>query len=179
MQTKRIQCPQCGVVLDVKNSKNESVKQIKCPSCYSVLQIKFAPSDEPLDAHTFYAPAISKENYGATELARSSTTHKSAGLVYEGITYPLEMGENIVGRKANTSQASIQIATEDRYMSRQHCRITVTSLSDGSVKAVLCDYQNKNMTFVDGQTIGQGDEIRLSDGNKITMGQTTVTFKLT
>ena len=63
-------------------------------------------------------------------------------------------------------------------MSRQHCIINVSTLSDGSKKAVLSNYQNKNSTTIDGQLIGKGDEIRLTDGNSITMGHTTVTFKL-
>ena len=177
MQVKRIQCPQCGVVLDVKNSKNETVKQITCPSCSTVLQVKFAPQNDPIEAHTYYAPKTNMDQYGKTELASSSTIHKSACLVYEGTTLPLMIGDNIIGRKGQTSKASVQIATDDRYLSRQHCRITITILSDGSLKAILRDYQNKNMTFVDGQAIDEGDEIRLSDGCRITMGNTTVTFK--
>lgn len=177
MQVKRIQCPQCGVVLDVKNSKNETAKQITCPSCNTVLQVKFTPQNEPIEAHTYYAPKTNNEELGRTELASPQTIHKSASLTHEGKTYPLEMGENIIGRKGQSSKASVQIDTDDRYMSRQHCRISVTSLPDGSLKAVLRDYKNKNMTSVDGQTLGPDDEIRLSDGNKITMGNTTVTFK--
>ena len=41
MQTKRIKCPQCGVVLDVKNSKNEGIKQVTCPMCNAVLRVHF------------------------------------------------------------------------------------------------------------------------------------------
>jgi pSer/pThr/pTyr-binding forkhead associated (FHA) protein len=90
----------------------------------------------------------------------------------------LEEGRNIVGRKGTTSKATVQIATEDRYMSRQHCSITVTTLPDGTKKAVLSNYQNKNLTTVDGQEIETGDEIRLTNGDRITMGHTTVVFKL-
>ena len=91
--------------------------------------------------------------------------------------YP-EEGKNIVGRKGNTSKATVQIATDDHYMSRQHCAINVTTLPDGTIKAVLSNYQNKNCTKVEGQEIETGDAIRLSDGNQITMGHTTVIFKL-
>ena len=178
MLTKRIQCPQCGVVLDVKNSKNESVKLISCPSCNAALQIKFEPQKEPLEAHTFYAPKVSTESDGSTELAPPNKTQNSACLIYEDYTYHLEMGDNVIGRKGTSSKASIQIATTDRYMSRQHCRINVSLLPDNNLKTVLCDYQNKNMTSVNGQAIVQGDEIRLMDGDKITMGETTLTFKL-
>jgi len=98
--------------------------------------------------------------------------------MYGGVEYPLEDGQNIIGRKGQTSKATIQIETPDRYMSRQHCSITVNQLPDGTMKAVLCNYQNKNLTSIDGQEIETGDAIRLTNGNSITMGHTTVIFKL-
>lgn len=188
MQTKRIKCPSCGVVLDVKNSKNEEVKQIVCPQCKCVLQIRFAPHKEPMEAHTFIAPKSSISDgatqlacdaNGATQLATSAhKTITSAKLLFDGISYELKEGQNIIGRKGTTSKATVQIATEDRYMSRQHCAINVATLPDDTKKAVLSNYQNKNLTSVDGQEIETGDAVRLTDGNAITMGHTTVTFKL-
>lgn len=190
MQTKRIKCPKCGVVLDVKNSKNEEVKQITCPSCKTLLQVKFQPQQEPIEAKTFYAPPkqpvadngatqLAGGSFGATQLVMSPKKETSrVNLQYGGISYPLEEGRNIVGRKASTSTATIQIETADRYMSRQHCSITVTSLPDGTKKVVLSNYQNKNQTTIDGLPVETGDVIRLIDGNSITMGHTTITFKL-
>ena len=204
MQTKRIICPKCKAVLDVTNSKNETLKQITCPSCKTILQVKFPPQQEqpqqePIEAHTYYAPSMrSMADSGATQLAGAGgetvlggglsgatqlymptqKTTSTAKLTFEGNDYPLEEGRNIVGRKGTTSKATVQIATEDRYMSRQHCSITVTTLPDGTKKAVLSNYQNKNLTSVDGQEIETGDEIRLTNGDRITMGHTTVVFKL-
>jgi hypothetical protein len=200
MQTKRIKCPNCQVVLDVKNSKNEDVKQITCPKCNAVLQVKFH-KQAPLEAETYYAPPKPKPqtlDYGATQLAggnngatilegamagatqlvSSPKKESSARLVFEDMPYFLEEGQNIVGRKGNTSKATVQIATDDRYMSRQHCSITVTTLPDGTKKAVLSNYQNKNLTTIDGQEIETSDAIRLVNGNRIKMGHTTVVFKL-
>lgn len=190
MQTKRIKCPKCGVVLDVKNSKNEEVKQIICPSCKTILQVKFQLQQEPMEAKTFYAPPkrpmadngvtqLVGGSFGATQLVMSPKKEVSKAILqFGGVSYPLEEGRNIIGRKASTSKANVQIETADRYMSRQHCSITVTTLSDGTKKAVLSNYQNKNQTTIDGQPIETGDTIRLTDGNSITMGHTTITFKL-
>jgi hypothetical protein len=200
MQTKRIKCPNCQVVLEVTNSKNEEVKQITCPKCQAVLQVKFPPQQAPLEAETYYAPKktvadngatqlagvnngetqLAGGSYGATQLAtpKEKAQSSSARLVFEDKPYFLEEGQNIIGRKGNTSKADIQIATDDRYMSRQHCSITVTTLPDGTKKAVLSNYQNKNLTTIDGQEIETGDAIRLVNGNRITMGHTTVVFKL-
>ena len=189
MQTKRIICPQCRAVLDVRNSKNEEVKQFTCPSCKALLQVKFAPQQEPIEAPTFIAPSPSQSaldgetqlagaGYAATQLVSSSKSKATAKLHFHGVEYELEEGQNIIGRKGTTSKATVQIDTDDRYMSRQHCSITVKTLPDGVKKAVLSNYQNKNLTSIDGQEIATGDEIRLTDGNSITMGRTTVTFKL-
>lgn len=181
MQTKRIQCPQCRVVLDIRNSKDETVKEIVCPSCQAALKVSFAAATEPLQAHTFYAPKIAAADAAtmlATAPAAQRQTEGTASLLHEGKVYPLEEGQNIIGRKGNTSKATVQIETADRYMSRQHCTITLTTLPDGSRKAVLSNYQNKNLTTIDGQPIEVGDAIRLADGNTVRMGHTDITFKL-
>ena len=191
MQIKRIKCPQCNAVLDVKNSKNEEVKQITCPSCQTWLQVRFAPQQKPIEAHTFLETPQSPQSLdngetqlaagmsGATQLNISeSQTHTHAELLYGGVNYPLVEGRNIVGRKGNTSKATVQIETADRYMSRQHVAIEVTTLPNGTLKVLLSNYQNKNLTSVDGQPIETGDAIRLTDGNAITMGHSTLTFKL-
>ena len=190
MQVKRIQCPQCSVVLDVKNSKNETVKQITCPSCKTILQIKFSTQQELQEAKTYYAPLKKPAaDNGETQLAAGTNEATllaspkpdilhEVHLEFEGHSYPLAEGQNIIGRKGNTSKATVQIDTDDRYMSRQHVCITVTTLPDGTVKAVLSNYQNKNLTTIDGQEIETGDAIRLTDGNSIKMGHTLVTFRL-
>ena len=200
MQTKRIKCPSCQEILEVRNSKNEAVKLINCPKCKAVLQVKFPPQQAPLEAETYYAPKkpvadsgatqlaggnngetqLAGGSYGATQLAtpKEKTQSSRARLVFEDHPYFLEEGQNIIGRKGNTSKADVQISTDDRYMSRQHCSITITTLPDGTKKAVLSNYQNKNLTTIDGQEIETGDAIRLVNGNRITMGHTTVVFKM-
>lgn len=185
MMKKSVVCPNCGAILEVVNSKNETIKQIFCPNCKIDLRVKFgSPPKQALDAQTYYAPKspnmgetqLSSGKAGATIFAPSKKV--SAKLVFKGLEYPLQLGRNVVGRKATTSQASIQIDTADRYMSRQHVLVNLTKLSDGTLKATLCNYQNKNETTIDGQPVETGDSIRLTDGNTITMGYTKVTFKL-
>lgn len=42
METLRIKCPSCGIILEVRNSKNEAVKRIVCPHCKKQLAVTFA-----------------------------------------------------------------------------------------------------------------------------------------
>lgn len=41
MEILKIQCPVCGIILEVKNSKNEAVKRIVCPNCKKTLAVTF------------------------------------------------------------------------------------------------------------------------------------------
>lgn len=45
-----IKCPSCGVVLGVKNSKNEAVKKITCPQCKKSLAVSFEVELQPSTA---------------------------------------------------------------------------------------------------------------------------------
>lgn len=173
METKRIKCPVCGAILDVKNSQSESVKQIVCPNCKSQLKVSFSESCN--DGATQYFGGSSAEDtmyFGGGDKQSAS----ECWLVCNDTKYGLKTGDNIVGRQASTSQATIQIACGDRYMSRQHIRITVTRVSLTQYRAVLSNYHNKNATCVDGQPVADGDLILLNDGDKIKIGNTTITY---
>lgn len=222
MQVKRIQCPSCGVVLDVKNSSNATEKIISCPKCKVQLKVKFKPviaPNEPIEAHTYLGaqkkqaqPQYQQNSFktqlggglgnGRTQGAASAETRLAgatssfetllasspngvarkrgnvAYLEFRGKQYFLSLGRNVIGRKATTIHATVEIDTDDLYMSRRHCVINVEPLPDGSIKAVLTNPDNKNVTVNNKMNIGQVDEVRLTDGNIITMGKTTLTFKL-
>ena len=180
MEIKRIQCPNCGVVLDVRNSKMEDEKLITCPQCKAVLRVKFR-HEAPLEAKTVLAGGYNGGETqlggmkGATHLASARNT-LSSYLSVDGRSYPLSIGLNTVGRKAPSSQASIQIETDDRYMSRRHAKIEVRELA-GIRQAIISNDQNKNATYVDGQELQSGDAVILRDRSEIIMGKTHVIYK--
>lgn len=93
-----------------------------------------------------------------------------------GAEYGLSMGRNTIGRKASTSTASVQIATSDRTMSRNHAVIEVRSVGAG-VQHILSNGENKNPSYLNGMLIGVGDRLVLSSGDSIKMGETVLTFK--
>ncbi len=183
-QIKRIKCPNCETILDIKNSKDEAVKLITCPQCKATLKVKFKELNI-MDAQTYYSGASKdgETKYGGykdnveTQLHKGTSNVKAVYLNVDGKSYPLSIGTNIVGRKGSTSQATVQIETSDHYMSRQHAKIVVTRLPDGRLKAVISNDHNKNITTIDGQDLLQGDAIVLENGDRIVMGNTTVTFK--
>lgn len=47
LEQLRIQCPSCGIILDVRNSKHEAVKRITCPNCHKQLAVDFQEEEKP------------------------------------------------------------------------------------------------------------------------------------
>ena len=47
MEELRIKCPSCGIILAVRNSKNEAVKRITCPNCKKQLAVTFHEEPKP------------------------------------------------------------------------------------------------------------------------------------
>lgn len=190
MQEKQVKCTNCGALLNVKNSKNEVLKTITCPQCKSPLQVKFSPGavQEPLEAKTVLVNSPSGGSptvlggaglgqSGDTQYAPMPNIQKQGYLSCNGNRYSLSVGRNIVGRKASSSDAQVQIETTDRYMSRKHVCIEVIRLADGSNKVFISNDKNKNATYVNGTKLKADDRFVLTNETQIKMGNTIVTYK--
>lgn len=162
MEIKKVQCPVCGVILQVKNSQNEAVKDFFCPGCNASLSVRFQ-GVEVAKSHT----RIPDDKKKATSLPF---------LISNGQVFELSLGRNIVGRKADSSVADIQIKTDDRLISRHHALITVEQDPSGRYIAMLSNYKNKNLTRVNGLDIIGNDEVILEEGATLLMGATVITF---
>lgn len=191
MQEKRVKCTSCGAPLVVRNSKNEEVKIITCPKCKSPLKVKFPPIavQEPLEAKTIVVNFPQKGGAstvlagggslqsGETQYVPKPSQQKQYYLYLNGKRYPLSAGRNVVGRKASSSDAQVQIETSDLYMSRRHICIEVIRLTDGSTKVLVSNDKNKNSTYVNGCKLNTGDRVVLTNGTQIKMGETIVTYQ--
>lgn len=176
MQTARIKCPSCQVQLDVRNSKNEAVKTINCPKCGATISVRFQQKQQmpaqPAEGETIVGPiGPQKPTTGGQQLR--------AALSHQGHIYPLAPGPNTIGRRAQTSSAKVQIDVPgDKYFSRTHAVITVTPLPGGGVKASIAEANNKNPIFVKGQPLLKGDQLILSNGDELRMGNTTLIYTI-
>lgn len=189
---KLITCPKCKASLRVKFKQQNPQEPLEAHT-YLGISPKSSTGGE-----TQYGPSpISGgetqlggyQNNGETQLGgakgfcetqlppKNDARIKTAYLRVGGRDYPLQIGVNIVGRKASTSTATVQIETPDRYMSRQHAKIVVTRQPGGKLKAVISNDHNKNISTIDGQDLLQGDAFVLNDGDHIIMGETTVIYK--
>lgn len=67
METLRIKCPSCGIVLEIRNSKNEKVKKITCPNCQKQLAITFGDMAVPVGS-LYEGPIRYQLNEGANAI---------------------------------------------------------------------------------------------------------------
>lgn len=151
MDELRIKCPSCGIILDVRNSKNEAVKRITCPNCRKPLAVTFRT-----------------EGQGAPQ---------QLTLCYGDACYSLKEGLNVVGKKHPASKADVQIATGDPSLQLEHASVNVVRLANGDSKCVVRPMTKSGIVAVDDLTLLEGDAVVLPKGGKLTLGDTVLICK--
>lgn len=180
MEIKRVVCKACGVKLEIKNTNGEAVKLIRCPRCKATLQVVFhQPVAEASPDETVLPQrkvAVEKSPDETVLPQQSATSDPLPSLVYDDVEYGLKIGQNIVGRRSENGLATVPVATGDRTMSRAHALINVVRLANGSFKAVVSNYQNKNRIVVNGVELHRDEQVVLTNGTVVEMGLTCMTF---
>jgi DNA-binding winged helix-turn-helix (wHTH) protein len=110
--------------------------------------------------------------HGETHLVHSTTADMSQQsargprLVSRGRDWVLADGANVVGRDRECA-----VRIDDRSVSRQHARITVSS-----EKTTIEDLGSKNGTFVNGARVGE--DVVLEDGAKVRIGSVSMIYRM-
>ena len=164
MESKKITCPGCHGLLEVTNPKQEPVLMIKCPNpeCGAKLRVRF--------------------DTGETVLAPKKSAATVPGyLTWGGQCYELKEGRNTVGRSSSKHEASIEIVTDDKSMSRVHCLLEVIRLKSGRVKVIISDLRTADKiaqkpTLVYDEPLSTEDRLVLEDGDTIGIGGQTLRF---
>ena len=180
---KLVVCKSCGITLKVPQRNGEPFRDIRCPNCSHKQRVDFGdslPNDDD-GGRTIYSGGVHSEEKpssgeeGSTKLSESNTA-RCGFLRCDGQIYALRHGRNVIGRGSSTSDANVQIKTDDLLMSRKHSIINMTRLADGSLKALISNFMNKHATYVGGLEMKDGDEIILTDGISLKMGDTTLEY---
>lgn len=198
MSEIKIKCPTCGKVLRLQDAPNINAASFTCPVCEEKHVVgkcqRYVEQPKPMVSsgdETRYGGASARQGDdetrigsqpqcgGSDETRIGSASSPAVGVLMDnmGRTYQLRLGINTIGRKAASSPASVQIATDDRTMSRSHAVIEV-SHAGGKTIHILRNGANKNPSFLNGSLIGQQDQLILNNGDRIKMGNTEMTFKI-
>ena len=185
-ETIDVMCP-CGTKLRVKRNAGIEKKNLTCPKCGQKRPFTEYQQPAPKPAAPkpqVAAPPVSsaprKPNFGDTCLPYNGLSALTQ-LVDKatGIRYDLKVGVNIIGRKADSSHATIQIDTADKKLSREHFIITGKPVEPFGYKFFISLHkQEVNPTKVNGQLIDFGDEIFLQNGTRISIHHTELIFEV-
>lgn len=177
----KIKCPNCGAVLTIKNMTGLENKSVPCPVCKKVSRyVDYKIPSQRQESQYDMDDATTAGD--ATQLGNSlhdKLKSKSIGKLRKPGTneeYTLSLGKNTIGRKAQSSNSTIQINTDDRYMSRAHSVIEVHKKQDGDYIHYFSNAQNKNATYVNCLKIENGDRIVLHGGDTLKMANTVLQF---
>lgn len=185
----QIKCPFDGAILSVKNQPGIENKNVTCPICkhkYPFSQFKrvnTTSSNE--DPDTEYPIGDFSTNYKeeegtTTEMSKMNFTLGKLKIVGTNISYQLQPGRNIIGRKGQKSVANFQIDTaEKRSMSREHIVIEVKKEpAKGFVHYLSLFKEKVNKTYKGNDMLLYGDCIILNHGDTIKLPDATLLFEI-
>lgn len=164
MEKKTITCPKCRGILEVTNPQGQATLLISCPNpqCGAKLRVTF--------------------DTGMTQIAQSEANSRVAGYLQQGpLCLKLLPGRNTIGRMSQKHEATLEVTTDDRSVSRLHCQIDVITTSSGRVKAVLSDIRSNEKkelkpTLLGKEPLLDGDRLVLTNGDTITIGNQVLTY---
>ena len=182
----KIKCPFCGAVLKVKQQAGLEKASITCPVCKKKSAFSDYETVINKDSEETELPGgfKSKQNNEETEVGGSVNMTIGCLVEKSGKRWSLHPGVNTVGRKLQSNPQQVEIPITDyhagtpeaRKMSRNHAKIEVIRLANGSAKHVLYNWQNQNKTYVGGDPIESGDRIVLNNGMVIKFANIDVRF---
>lgn len=185
MSEIKIKCPTCGKILRLQDSPTINTATFTCPVCKEKhvvgncqRYVEQPKPQHPVSEETQYGAASSRMG-GAEKTQISSAPVKIGSLVDDasGTRYQLQLGTNIVGRKAATSPATIQIVDNSGYMSRNHASIEVRN-AGGKMLHIFKNTKNQNPSYVNDVLVQNVDQLILNDGDRLKLGGKKLTFKL-
>ena len=88
--------------------------------------------------------------------------------------HPLQLGDNIIGRRNKGDEVQIPIETNDPSMDRHHCILNVKRGKTGKLLYTLRDNDSITGPFLMNEVLGAKDRVRIEDGAIITLGATTL-----
>ncbi|WP_106830278.1 FHA domain-containing protein [Parabacteroides pacaensis] len=167
----KVVCPQCHTMLSFKDAPDIDNKLIVCPKC------KFRAT-----VSVYRSGNAGTGGYGESDdtlppqfLSKNAMLIGKLRLEGTGTTFNLKMGQNVIGRVAETGKADIKLCN-DEYMSRQHVRIDVIKKPMG-IEHRLVEINSKNPVILNENPIPRNEILILNFGDRLVLGKTKVIFE--
>ena len=166
-----VKCPHCHVGLKVDEGTIPlDITSFKCPKCKQPIPVSLLSMEKgsaTSESETVLIQPLCMTTGRLSVIANADTP---------GQTFPLQEGVHTIGRKSNTSNATIGIVTADKSMSREHIRIEVKKDAKGGYKHYLSDNNSKNHTLYNSNYLENGEIVVLNNNDEIIIGRTVLRF---
>lgn len=170
---KRVRCPKCEAYIQFDETKYKHGQSLVfvCPECKKQFGIRLGTSK------------LSAANQTSEQVNENEGIHDYGNLlVIENVfgfkqVLPLQLGDNIIGRKNKGSNIDLPIETNDPSMDRAHCILNVTRNKQGKIIYTLRDNNSTTGTFVMNQLLSVREKRMITDGNTFTLGATSIILR--
>ena len=193
MDKLNVKCSKCGktMQLSVETLLPYSGKLVKItcrnPECKTQQKLQ-VPVFKKNNTETVIesAPTIIEKNI---ENVNQTGANKKAILLVlqnsktEAQSFSIDNGIYTIGRLVNKPGVyvpDIAIRTQDTYISKKHCQITVVTNNKGTKEYILKDAGSTNGTFFNStvKALDKNDEVFLNHADTILLGDTHLVFEL-
>lgn len=169
---KKIKCPKCNnyITFDASNYAEGQVLVFDCPDCHKQFKIRIGKDRlRDKDRAVDLQEQKDEAQYGYIVVVENVFSYKQI--------FPLHLGDNLIGRSNLGTEVDIPIETSDPSMDRRHCYINVSKDKRGELVYTLRDNDSVVGTFLMNDILAPKDRIRLSDGDVITLGATSIILR--
>ena len=180
----KIKCPHCGVTLKLNsNIPGLEQKSITCPVCKEKSPFTaYKHVREEAEPGTQYGGSERTQYGGEGPTHYGGTKNTQLGylltLTAAAERYPLQMGRNVVGRKAEGSSATVQVVSSNR-LSREHLVIEAKEVPGKGLVHYASLYKERcNATFVNDVRLEFGDCVILRSGDLLRLPDTVLRFEI-
>lgn len=166
-----IVCPECHQQLSFNEVPDYQHMIVECPKCHFKANVSVYQGG-------IQARGAQGANDMATQLVFAPRTTLDIGQIRVVATNEiqwLKVGQNVIGRRAETGTADIKISN-DMYMSRRHVQIDVVKTA-GGYEHRLVEIGSKNIVLLNGNPIKRDDILVLKFGDILTLGKTDIVFE--
>lgn len=172
---KRVRCPKCDHFIqfdETKYAEGQSLVFV-CDNCQKQFGIRIGVSklralqrEENKGQAPLPSPEEQQENVGSIVAVENVFGFRQE--------HPLQLGDNIIGRRNKGDDVHVPIETNDPSMDRHHCVLNVKRGKTGKLVYTLRDNDSITGTFLMNEVLGAKDRVRIEDGAIITLGATTL-----
>lgn len=161
----KVKCPheECDAVITIPDIPGVAERMLTCPFCHyrDKVAVFIAEMNKPEEVDTECCLLESDDTIGVLKIADA--------------VYTLEEGKNTIGRKAPSSTADVQLAVDDKHMSREHISITVVKKSNGYQHRIE-NITTRNHVFINGNEMKDDEVLILQHGDVLKLGRTEIQF---